>query len=307
MNSNQRQGAFEEQPASQQQSSGDVQVQGEENSTNFVNAAGDVRIDQSNPVYITSENITFQHRGLDEVDPEMMKQIVREELRIAHTEYGDPVGEGLNALTDLMQVPEVRAAVITFRVVFEAACDQIDVVANYKVLHDLLHTLEFQCYSGIVQEAKRFPEDETALDILMEHELILQGLLGEMQQVAVRETIATHEVQWLNDLRTAQTELHTAVDTLNVRCLQRTIWLLNRVLAIQPSRINTNLTGAARALRLTGLTNAMALIAEKLTSVNLDQKKLEQFQEGVEMLTALDQRLAALVMGHDYGCIPVMQ
>lgn len=234
------------------------------------------------------------------LNPESIKRIVREELRLPQREYGDPVGLGLSALTELMQYPEARSAVVTFRVDFQAACERINIIANYKELHDLLHTLEFQCYSGIVQEAKRFPDDETALDILTDHELTLQKLLREVQEVAGRETIATNEVLWLKDLEHAQAKLHGAIEELDTRQLQRTIWLLNRILAIQPSRINTNLNSAARTLRLPALVNAMQSIWEKLVKFNLNQEKLKQFKDGVEVLVELNQRLAALIVGHDY-------
>ncbi|MBW4472567.1 MAG: hypothetical protein KME45_19675 [Stenomitos rutilans HA7619-LM2] len=235
-----------------------------------------------------------------QADPETIKRIVREELRLPQREYSDPVSLGLHALTELMQHSEARSAVITFRVDFQAACDQINIIANYKELHDLLHTLEFQCYSGIVQEAKRFPDDETTLDILTDHEFTLQRILREVQEVAQRETIATNEVLWLKDLERAQVELHVAIDELDTRRLQRTIWLLNRVLAIQPSRINTNLNSAARTLRLPALVNAMSSIWESLAKSNLNQEKIKQFQVGVEVLAELNERLAALVIGHDY-------
>ncbi|MDX2228424.1 MAG: hypothetical protein NW220_02210 [Leptolyngbyaceae cyanobacterium bins.349] len=235
-----------------------------------------------------------------QTDPETVKRIVREELQIVHREYGEPVRQGLNALADLMQASTVRDAVTTFRIVFEAACDQIDAIANYKALHDLLHTLEFQCYSGIVQESRRFPEDETTLDILMDHELTFQNLLTEMQRVVARETIAAREVQWLTDLQKAQAELHQAIETLETRPLQRTIWLLNRILAIQPSRINTNLTSAARSLRLPDLVSAMTFIAEEVAKADLDVEKQSQFQQGVAVLSDLNQRLTALIVGHDY-------
>lgn len=240
------------------------------------------------------DNRTYQ------ADPETVKRLVREELRVAHTEYGQPVSAGLNALVELMQVPAVKDAVITFRVVFQAACAQIDVIANYKALHDLLHTLEFQCYGVIVQAAKRFPDDDLALEDLMEYELTLQDLLTELQQVAARETIATSEVRWLAELQKAQTELNSAIAKLDLGPLKRTIWLLNRVLANQPDRINTKLTEAARSLRLPDLVQAMQFVAEHLAGTQLDAQKLQQFEQGVMALAALNQRLGALVIGHDY-------
>ena len=231
------------------------------------------------------DNRTYQ------ADPETVKRIVREELRVADKDYGEPVSQGLNALVELMQVPAVKDAVITFRVVFQAACDQIDVIANYKALHDLLHTLEFQCYGVIVQAARRFPDDELALEDLMEYELTLQDLLAELQQVAAQETIATNEVRWLAELQKARAELNSAIAQLELGPLKRTIWLLNRVLANQPDRINTKLTEAARSLRLPDLVEAMQFVAEHLAGAQLDAQKLHQFEQGVEVLEALNQRL----------------
>lgn len=237
-----------------------------------------------------------------QTDPEVIKQIVREELRLSQREYGDSVGLGLTALAELMHHSEARLIVITFWADFQAACERIDIIANYKELHDLLHTLEFQCYSGIIQEAKRFsdPEDETALNILMDHELTLQRILREVKDVVGRETIASNELLWVKDLERAQEELHNAIEALDTRRLQRAIWLLNRILAIQPSRINTNLNAAAKALRLPALVNAMNAIWKKLAEANLNQEKIQQFQKSVAVLAELNQRLAALVIGHDY-------
>lgn len=194
----------------------DQTIRGDGNQT-VANMSGGAAIASVEGQQIHIDNRTYQ------ADPETVKRLVREELRVAHTEYGQPVSEGLNALVTLMQVPEVKDAVITFRVVFQAACDQIDVIANYKALHDLLHTLEFQCYGVIVQAAKRFPDDDLALENLMEYELTLQDLLAELQQVAAQETIATNEVRWLAELKKAQTELNSAIAELEIGPLKRTI------------------------------------------------------------------------------------
>ncbi|MEM9151845.1 MAG: toll/interleukin-1 receptor domain-containing protein [Cyanobacteria bacterium P01_F01_bin.3] len=240
------------------------------------------------------DNRTYQ------ADPETVKRLVREELRVAHTEYGQPVGQGLTALAELMQVPAVKDAVITFRVVFQSACEQIDVIANYKALHDLLHTLELQCYGVIVQTAKLFPDDDMAIDNLMQYELTLQDLLAEMQQVAARETVATRELRWLSELQQAQAHLQSAIADLEGAPLKRAIYLLNRVLANHPDRINTQLNEAARALRLPDLVEALQFIASNLAQAQLDAQKLQQFEQGVEVLASLEERLGALVIGHDY-------
>ncbi len=209
------------------------------------------------------------------------------------------VRKGLDALTDLMSAPEVRAAVVAFRTDFQAVCEQIDILGNYKDLHDLLHTLEFQCYSGIVQEARRFPDDETALDILMDYELTLQQIVTDVREVAARETLATNENLWIKDLERTTEELHGAIENLDTRQLKRAVWLINRVLAIQPSRINTSLNTAARALRLPALVKAMTCVRDNLTHCELDPEKTSQFKDGVEALANLERSLTVLVRTHN--------
>jgi len=231
---------------------------------------------------------------------ETSKPVTPEGSRLLQSEDSNPVNTGLNALTELMQHSEVRSAVISFRVDFQAACDQISIIANYKELHDLLHTLEFRCYSGIVHESKRFLSDETSIEILTDHELTLQETLRQVQEIAERKTIATNEIPWLKDLELAQTELRAAIKELNTRQIQRTVWLLNRILAIYPSRINTKLNEAARTLRLPTLVDAMQCIWERLAASNLNQQKIKQFYIGVEGLVALNSRLDFLIQKHDY-------
>jgi hypothetical protein len=178
-------------------------------------------------------------------------------------------------------------------------CEQIDVVGNYKDLHDLLHTLEFQCYSGIVQVARRFPDEETALDDLMDYELTLQEIVTDVREVAVRGTLATNETLWIKDLERTTEELRGAIENLETRQLKRAVWLINRVLAIQPSRINTSLNTAARALRLPALVKAMTCVRDNLAHGELDPEKTSQFKDGVEALANLERSLAVLVRTHN--------
>jgi hypothetical protein len=233
-------------------------------------------------------------------DAETIRKIIQDELQSLPYGYNSQsVRNSLYALTELMAAPEVRAAVVAFRTDFQAVCEQIDVVGNYKDLHDLLHTLEFQCYSGIVQEARRFPDDETALDILMDYELTLQQIVSDVREVAVRGTLATNETLWIKDLERTPEELRAAIENLETRQLKRAVWLINRVLAIQPSRINTSLNTAARALRLPALVKAMTCVRDNLTHGELDPEKASQFKDGVEALANLERSLTILVHTHN--------
>lgn len=209
------------------------------------------------------------------------------------------VSEGLTALTELMQLPQVRAAVVAFRTDFQAAHEQIDVLGDYKHLHDLLHTMQFHCYHPIVQEARRFPDDDMTLDNLMDYELTLQGIVSDLQEAAPRASFASLETSWIQDLDQSRRELHDALENLDTKQFKRAIWRMNRVLAIQPSRINTRLNAAARALRLPALVKALTYVRDNLARLDLDPEKVRQFKVGVKALAGLDQSLTALVHDHD--------
>lgn len=212
----------------------------------------------------------------------------------------DAVGEGLVALRELMtRSDDVRNAVIAFQTDFVAAREQVDALGDYKDLHDLLHRLQFHCYNGLTQAAPHFPDDEMALDNLNDYLLTLEGIIAELKQVAARPSAPQQDIQWVEEVTAARADLSTAIDKLDDKQLKRVIWRLNRLLTVQPSRINTLLNQAARTLRLPELTQALAKVCENLTTLDLDPEKVGQFQTGVETLANLDKGLAVLIGDHD--------
>ncbi|MBI3244488.1 MAG: hypothetical protein HYZ49_19585 [Chloroflexi bacterium] len=213
----------------------------------------------------------------------------------------DAVGEGLAALHELMErSSDVRNAVIAFGTDFTAARDQVDMLGDYKDLHDLLHRLQFHCYSGITQAAARFPDDEMALDNLTDYLLTLEGIVAELRQVAERPSAPKQDVQWIEEVALARADLSTAIEKLDAKQLKQVTWRLNRLLSVQPSRINTLLNQAARAMRLPALVQTLSQVSENLASLDLDAEKVGQFKTGVEALSNLDHALIALVDEHDH-------
>lgn len=210
-------------------------------------------------------------------------------------------GRGLYALADLMADAEVYDAVKAGGEKLQDACQQIEVVSSYKDLHDQLHTLEFQVYRMIIQEARNFPDSETALDNLTDYELTLQQITSNLREIAERQLLKYQETEWIKKLEQAGTELHAAIETLNLRQLQRSIWLLNQILAIQPSIIDTSLKKTAEALPLAVLVQHMTKIRHGLVNVALASKeseKIRQFQEGVTALEILERSLVSLIGNH---------
>ncbi len=137
----------------------------------------------SDAVFVTGDNNSVVFIGKDQLESrQILSQIytnngdnsatthyverIYKIQRVEALNFGDTNANPVNVLIGLMSVPEIYSAVVSFRTDFEAACEQIKVLEYYKDLHDILHTLEFQCYSSIVREVRRFPRDKTGLETL---------------------------------------------------------------------------------------------------------------------------------------------
>ncbi|MBP7692142.1 MAG: hypothetical protein KA764_09510 [Anaerolineales bacterium] len=209
-------------------------------------------------------------------------------------------GAGLEALSDLLQnSAEARAAATAFQTDFLAAHQQLDLVGDYKLLHDLLHRLQFQCYNGVAQSAARFPADDTAGEQLSDAQLTLEGILAEARRVASHAKVSATDTAWLADLETVQGDLAAALDAGDAKPLAKVLWRLNRVLNQHPARINGSLIQAARALRLPALVSALTQLAGFLTELKLDAEKVGLFLVGVEAMGYLDAELTRQVSQHD--------
>lgn len=207
------------------------------------------------------------------------------------------VNAGLKALLEMMKNPQVQEAVREFQSTFKDACEQIEVLAVYKELHDQLHNLQLECYRNMVQEAKRFPDDETARENLVGYEPVLQRIIDESQAIVNRAPYASSEQLWIKNIVSAREQLLRALDNSDPKVLGQAVWLLGRVLNIHPSLINTRLNEAARALRLPQLVNALLLVRGKL--VDVDQSNVDQFEASIDELANLNFALRNLVSDHD--------
>ncbi|MCB0107779.1 MAG: CHAT domain-containing protein, partial [Caldilineaceae bacterium] len=212
---------------------------------------------------------------------------------------GASIGADLGVLAQLMQRSAVRDLVAAYRADFSAAEREIDILSNYKFLHDLLHKLQFRCYNVITQEARRFPGDDLAFDNLLNYEVTLQDIVANLQGVMEEAQFSANETLWVNDLLDAQQMLRRALDTLESEALRRVIWLMRRVLALQPSNVNHRLSSAARALRLDTIVTSLRAIRKELGEVQVAAPQLDQLDSGIHELEMLNTQLDQLVAEHD--------
>jgi hypothetical protein len=209
------------------------------------------------------------------------------------------VHRGFAALADLMQDPVVHRDVVRLCTGCEAACERLEEVRDYKDLHDWLHQLQFWCYNRLEQELARFPDDDMAVENVMDHELTLIRIIGDLKTVAERRALGTSGSWWLLSLAKARDMLAAAIEHKEAEHLKDALVHLRRVLKVQPDRVNTALKAAALATDLPGLVEKFRRVHDYLADKNLDQEKIGQFREGLDALDNLSHNLAALVADHD--------
>jgi hypothetical protein len=210
------------------------------------------------------------------------------------------IGAGMRVLRDLAQATgPMREAVTAFSTDFRAASEQIEVVSTYKDIHDQLHSLQVYCYNGVITETRRDDIDGVTWDNLLNYELTLQGIAEALRAISARSAQVGSELTWLKEITQAQTDLTQSIENLNVTQLKRSTRLIERVLNVQPTRINERLNAAARALRLPTLVQALSRIHERLPALELEPEKVAQFETAVLSIDHLSSQLQRLIADHD--------
>jgi hypothetical protein len=215
----------------------------------------------------------------------------------------------------MQAAPGVQEEAVRFSTDFQVACEQIELLGDYKDIHDQLHSLQFHCYNCIVQETKRSIDDDLAWDTLVDYELTFQDIVNHLRDISAqpganataepapvriaRAMLPAQETIWIQDLVQAHTDLQNAIENADMKQLKRALRLMSRVLTIQPSQVNTRLNTTARALRLPALVQALGNIRNLLALPHLDPEPVHQFEVGVAALADLNSSLNALVAGHD--------
>ncbi|MCP4361879.1 MAG: hypothetical protein GY796_28030 [Chloroflexi bacterium] len=209
------------------------------------------------------------------------------------------VSKSFVSLLRLMARPDMRTAVVSFQTDFQAASKQIDLMNDYKLIHDLFQELENR-YFLIHNDQRRLPADDMAWDSIAINEPELQGKISDLNAVIQRATFAHEEARWMQQLEKVSERVRIGAEDYDLSELKKGTGLLYRVLNRIPSRINAKLVATASALRLDTLEKAMQTISTNLLASNLVlDNMLEEIQNGVGALGGLDDRLSSLVRQHN--------
>jgi hypothetical protein len=220
-------------------------------------------------------------------------------LKARKAQEGQPkISAGFEALKDLMCINEVKEAVAAYHEDFEEASNQIQILADYKAMHDKLHDLETGCYRLLLLALSTFDSEQTRSD-LISYEAIFRLKLEEIQDIASRRTFTEYQNDWLRNLTDALTSLSRAKEQGEAKALAKAVWNIKTVLGRVPSSINDRLMEAARRLRLASLVYAMLGVGEQLNRPELNPVHLGQFVSAINHLADFYYILETLKREHN--------
>lgn len=184
---------------------------------------------------------------------------------------------------------------------FQNVLERIDVMSDYKVLHDELHNLIFAVFPTIVEAAHLLPDGKDAKSNLARYDKTLRTAIDKMREAAARKKVDEEESEWIEDLDRARKALKGVLDDFDKENLQNALQEIQDVLDFQPTRINKELWRAMNSEndRLPELIVILEKVLVHLKKVEPESSKVKQFETGIESLRTLTAKLDALINEHD--------
>ncbi|MGH9972096.1 MAG: hypothetical protein ACREBG_30485 [Pyrinomonadaceae bacterium] len=196
---------------------------------------------------------------------------------------------------------ELKGDLATFQASFQSALEQIDILSDYKDLHDKLHDLQFGWFPRVQQEFKSLPDAKNAIQNLFGHERDFRTVIGELYDTVNQKRVPGSEREWIDRMEQARKDLKQGISSPEpaMKLIGSALQSISQVLDTQPTYINGDLMRAVGALRLPQLKNIVQLVLDKLIKKAPDSDLVKQFQQGINDLNQMDVELDALMKEHD--------
>jgi hypothetical protein len=181
----------------------------------------------------------------------------------------------------------------TFMIDFKKCFSQIQLLSGRKDLHDQLHELQFKFFTPVSAILdKCISIDHQLQSVLREHCFDLCEIHENLVEKASNNTaIPPRELIWIRDLGEAHVDFDEGIRSIDFARVRAAIAVVGRILASQPSRINTQLTETVRHLSLVELARKLQLLCDKSTTFKhqLGEKAcaLEQLGSTISTLAAI--------------------
>jgi hypothetical protein len=212
-------------------------------------------------------------------------------------ELAETSTKAFQGLGQLMGNPKIKSFVAEQQEQLVAADQALQILVDYKNVHDMLHDLQFKCYNYILQESRKL-EDQIDWPLLVQPQKDLASISDSLEAAAKLESMADEEFSWVEELRASQERLSVACDQLTLAPLKEARDLIKTILQMRPTIFDTKLCAAARTLPLEDLREALCAIRGKLASGSLESDAGASFSAGVDAFPELSANLQALTTEH---------
>ena len=212
--------------------------------------------------------------------------------------WDDPDSLG-DVLTKTLR--ELKGDLVNFQASFQSALQQIDILSDYKDLHDSLHDLKFAWLPLVLKSVDGLPDAKGAIQDLRGYERELRTSIGKLNDAVNNKKVPGTERDWINKLGEARQNLRQGLSSAepDMKLIGTAVDSISQVLDTQPTYINRDLIQAVGALRLPQLKDIVQLVLDKLIAKAPDSDIVKQFQQGIADLNQMNSDLDALMEEHD--------
>lgn len=235
-----------------------------------------------------------------EVQLEKLEPVPQREIqKLKHQSEVRQSGVGLSTVAEMLQNrhQQIQAVIARSGDKFEHAHKQIDIMQDYKNIHDALHELEFKCFKSIAQQLPHFPQKVNFSELNF-YLLTLSQIRKRIQDIVSRAALPQSENPLLSRLEDAEQTLTQALKNRNRELFDKAVRGVAHILKYDLSRINQRLSNAAASLSLPNLIDSMEQVRSYLVNYEDNPSETNAIEQGIQSLRNLDNSLSTKTREH---------
>lgn len=208
--------------------------------------------------------------------------------------------DGIEALQAIIRrTPAANEALAVFRDRLAAVRRQVSALINLKLLHDLVHGLQYRSLPMLVRELRRFPGDDDAVGSIEQCAIDLRDVHGQIEGLMANASFEAPDVEWRDTLPKVAAEIDAGLAGRDAPRIDRAARHIKSVVNTRLSRINTNLVQRAALLQAADLAAPLRSLHDRLADLEIEAGDLERVDNGIDGMAQLHRLLTAMVFVHN--------
>ena len=270
----------------------------------------------------------------EQFEPRVQAQVFAQILQSLSPPPEEPsnlvvIVEALEALSALIRKSKpANDAFVIYGNAFQSALDDIDVIADYKLLHEELHGLQLAWPDDITPTVEKLSGNPRAQMNVRKDSASLMSMVARLRAISTKGNVDREESKWIDNFdqlqkeldlainAVAKVQLETSVDKVQIETSVDKIQIETNVakvqietgfdsirsqLTVQLSALNTRLKKAIDTLHLKDLIGAMKKLCDALKGIagGRFSTQIKQYEDGIIELDLLNNQLAQLIIQHN--------